>query len=329
MKSIRSYFTRIIGALLISFTLQVRCAQAPTFLVFGGKSGWIGQKIVKLLEEQGHKVAVAQSRLENRQDVEKEIETVQPKYVINAAGLTGRPNIDWCEDNQPATIRANIIGALTLVDVCFLRGIHVTNFGTGCIYEYDKDHALNSGIGFKEEDTPNFTGSFYSKTKVMLDELFKSYNNVLNLRLRMPISDDLHGRSFITKIVHYDKVIDVPNSMSVLSDLLPIAIKMTVKELKGNYNFVNPGAISHSEILDLYKIFIDPSFTYKIFTVAEQDTILKARRSNNELDVSKLLKEFPEIPPIKDSIKEMFKRMKNSKTTLDELLKNDYHIIGT
>jgi len=42
------------------------------------------------------------------------------------------------------------------------------NFATGCIFEYDAAHPEGSGIGFKEEDKPNFTGSFYSKTKAMV-----------------------------------------------------------------------------------------------------------------------------------------------------------------
>jgi UDP-glucose 4,6-dehydratase len=45
------------------------------------------------------------------------------------------------------------------------------NFATGCIFEYDKEHPLGSGIGFKEEDKPNFIGSFYSKTKAMVISL--------------------------------------------------------------------------------------------------------------------------------------------------------------
>ncbi len=25
---------------------------------------------------------------------------VKPTHVLNAAGLTGRPNVDWCEDHK-------------------------------------------------------------------------------------------------------------------------------------------------------------------------------------------------------------------------------------
>lgn len=280
------------------------------FLVFGAHTGWIGGKIVSLLQQQNYQVFAATSRLENRQDIEAEIKTVQPNFVINCAGVTGRPNVDWCEDHQQETIRANVMGALNLADVCYIHNIHMTNFGTGCIYEYDAKHPEHNGIGFTEQDEPNFTGSFYAYTKVMLDKLLQRYSNVLNLRLRMPISDDLHPRSFITKIINYKKVVNVQNSMTILHDLLPIAIEMTVKKLKGNYNFVNPGTISHNEILELYKQYINPNFTYINFTIEEQNLILKSKRSNNQLDVSKLLKEFPHIPNIKQSMVELFKRMK-------------------
>ncbi len=282
--------------------------RADRYLLFGS-TGWIGGLVTKLLEERGDTVIPAQSLLENRNDVEREIDSVRPDRVISAAGLTGVPNVDWCESHQQETIRVNVVGALTLADVCFVRGIHMTNFGSGCIYEYDKDHPLGSGKGFTEKDKPNFDGSFYSKTKGMLDLLLQAYPNVLNLRLRMPISDDLHQKNFVTKISRYKKVVNIPNSMSVLTDLLPVAIDMSKRKLTGAYNFVNPGVISHNQILDLYKKYLNPSFKYENFTIEEQDKILVSRRSNNELDTTKLLREYPHVPHIQDSIVAVFKRM--------------------
>jgi hypothetical protein len=98
--------------------------------------------------------------------------------------------------------------------------------------------------------------------------------------------------------------------MCVLEDLLPIAVDMTLRQIKGNYNFVNPGAISHHEVLELYKQYIDPVFTYESFTLEEQDRILKVPRSNAELSADKLLKLYPDIPHIKDSLAECFKIIK-------------------
>jgi len=280
-----------------------------SFLVFGGEKGWIGQQIVALLKEQGKEVRAAKSRLENRQDIIKEIEEYKPKYILNCAGVTGRPNVDWCEDHKQETIRSNVVGTLTLCDVAFQHNIRVTNFATGCIFEYDDKHPMHSGIGFLEEDVPNFTASFYSLTKGLVEKLLQFYPNVLTLRVRMPISDDLSPRSFITKISKYEKVVNIPNSMTVLYDLLPVSIDMTEKELTGIYNFTNPGVISHNEILDLYKKYINPNFTYKNFSLEDQAKILKAGRSNNELDSSKLSKLYPSIPHISESIHGVFQRM--------------------
>lgn len=294
---------------LILLMFFIQSLQAQTFLVFGGKTGWIGQKIVKLLQDGGHSVYAAEARLEDRQAVGNELDAIKPTCVINAAGVTGVPNVDWCESNKQQTIRSNITGALNLADLCFARDIHMINLGTGCIYEYDEKHPMGSGIGFKEEEAPNFHGSFYSHTKVMLDDLLNNFPNVLNLRLRMPISSDFHARNFVTKITKYQKVVNVPNSMSILDDLLPLLPKMAERRMVGTLNFVNPGVISHNEILDLYIKYVDSAFKYQNFTVEEQDKILKARRSNNELDTSKLEHEFPEVPSIKDSMINVMKKM--------------------
>jgi len=281
-----------------------------SFLLYGS-TGWIGGELIKILKKDGNTVYSAKSRIENRYDVEQELLTFKPKYVLLAAGLTGRPNVDWCESHKQEVIRVNVIGALNVVDLCYIHKIHLTIFNTGCIYNYDEKHTIG-GKPFTEEDEPNFGGSFYSHTKRMFENMIKSYDNLLNLRIRMPLNDDLEQpRNFVTKITKYAKLINIPNSMTILDDLLPIAVEMTKKELKGIYNFTNPGTVSHNEILELYKQYIDPSFKWQNFTIEEQNKILMAPRSNNALDTSKLQKEFPNVPPVKDSLVRVFERMQN------------------
>jgi dTDP-4-dehydrorhamnose reductase len=283
--------------------------QAKTFLVFGGKTGWIGQKIVSIIKDLGHIPVCACARLENREAIIKEIREIKPDYIINAAGITGNPNVDWCEDHKQETIRTNLIGTLNLADIAFMCNIHLTNISTGCIYEYDEKHPRGSGIGFTEEEAPNFTGSFYSRTKIQMESLISEYPNVLNLRVKMPVSLEL-DKGFVGKIIKYKKVVNVPNSLTVLDDLLPIAVDMTLKEVKGIFNFVNPGTISHHEVLELFKQHIDPMHGYEGFTVEEQDRMLKARRANAELSAAKLLKFYPDIPQISESLVKLFTRIK-------------------
>ncbi|CAL4913830.1 unnamed protein product [Urochloa decumbens] len=318
------------------------------FLIYG-RTGWIGGLLGKICDKQGIPYEYGKGRLEERSQLLEDIRNVKPTHVFNAAGVTGRPNVDWCETHKQDTIRTNVVGTLNLADVCREQGLLMINYATGCIFEYDAKHPEGSGIGFKEEDTPNFTGSFYSKTKAMVssllffllsidfllllqcfikpdnfcalwlhiawrlisvmlimvqvEELLRDYDNVCTLRVRMPISSDLSNpRNFITKIARYDKVVNIPNSMTILDELLPISIEMAKRDCRGIWNFTNPGVVSHNEILEMYKKYINPEFKWTNFTLEEQAKVIVAPRSNNELDASKLKAEFPELLSIKDSL---------------------------
>lgn len=145
-------------------------------------------------------------------------------------------------------------------------------------------------------------------------QIIKHYTNCLVLRLRMPVSDDLHPRNFVTKIAKYEHVVDIPNSNTILSDLLPASILLAEHRDVGVYNFTNPGAISHNEVLTLFRDIVRPSFTWKNFSLEEQAKVIKAGRSNCELDTTKLvskLKEYSyEIPEIHDAYRKCFMRMK-------------------
>ena len=308
-------------------------ASPAVFLVFGGRTGWVGQKLMKLLgSDSAAQVYAAKSRLENRHDIQAELDTVKPTHVLNAAGVTGRPNVDWCETNRKETTRVNVIGTLNLIDCCAERGIHVTNFATGCIYHYTAEgrFAQGSGIGFAETDEPNFDGSFYSKTKALVEKIITAtgYDNVLQLRLRMPISDDLHPRSLVTKLTKYEKVVNIPNSMTVLVDMLPVAVRLSRAGVVGIYNFTNPGAISHNEVLSMYRDFVDPSFTWENFTLDEHDKVVVAKRSNNELDCSKLKSICRDVGiqllPIREALEQAFSQM-SAKTKQDQGSKIDDH----
>lgn len=141
------------------------------YLIWGGR-GWIAQHLETLLKGQGKTVYTTTVRMEDREAVKAELEKIKPTHVLNCAGCTGRPNVDWCEDHKEETMRSNAIGTLNLTDLCFLAGIHVTVFATGCIYHYDDAHPIG-GPGYKETDLANFKGSFYSETKGHVEEVRK------------------------------------------------------------------------------------------------------------------------------------------------------------
>jgi dTDP-4-dehydrorhamnose reductase len=339
------------------------------FLIYG-HGGFLASYLIPILDACGYPYTRGESRIQNRESVEKEIRQLNPTHILNLAGITGTRSVDDCEFMKQDTILTNVVGTLSLVDLAYQYGIHLTNFATGCIYEYDrgehpmpraligqKDEETNCSLydcsiagdssGFTETDQPNFTGSHYSKTKIITEQMLHPYYDsvCLTLRVRMPLADDLVPRNFITKITRYEKVIDVPNSMTVMYDLLPIAIDLALKKRTGIFNFTNPGVISHNDILTLYKKYIDVNFQWQNFSLEEQAKILKAGRSNNQLDSTKLLNEYHQffieeveqervpihryieamvasrrkdydsvalqvIPPILTSCKDLFQRMK-------------------
>lgn len=65
------------------------------FLIYG-KTEWIGGLLGKICEKQGIEYEYGMARLENRAQVVFDIKNVKPTHVFNAAGVTGRPNVDWC-----------------------------------------------------------------------------------------------------------------------------------------------------------------------------------------------------------------------------------------
>lgn len=271
-------------------------------LIYGSR-GWIGKQFKSILENDNIDFVESMSRADSEEEVAIDLYTYTPTHVVSFIGRThgeGYSTIDYLEqkDKLIENVRDNLFSPFTLAEMCRKQNIHYTYLGTGCIFKYDGDYK------FDEDDKPNFFGSSYSVVKGFTDRMMKHYENVLNIRIRMPIVSEYHPRNFITKITSYDKICSIPNSMTVLDELLPYVLKMMKSKLTGTINLCNPGVISHNEILDMYKELVDSSFEYKNFSQEEQLQILKADRSNNHLDTSRLTALFPEIKHIKDAVRD-------------------------
>lgn len=297
-------------------------------LLYGHK-GWIGNQLTRILKKKNINIIFGTSRVDNKEDVENEIITINPTHIMSTIGRThGKigdkvyTTIDYLEQKNKIyeNVRDNLFSPMVLGLLCKKYNIHLTYLGTGCIFKYDDNHLFGKEInGFTEDSKPNFFDSSYSIVKGFTDELMHMIeDNILNIRIRMPITSCNSSRNFISKITTYQKICSIPNSMTVLDELLPIMVDMAKKNLTGTINLVNPGLISHNEILDMYKEIIDPSFTYKNFTIEEQSEILAAGRSNNYLDTNKLEKLYPNVNNIKDSVRCILLKMQEfRKKSLD------------
>ena len=277
--------------------------------------GWIGDQFIEILKKQNinYKVSNVKVDLKLKSQILQEINDYNPTNIISFIGRThGKINekyystIDYLEQDEKLfeNMRDNFIGPQILASICEEKNIHFTYMGTGCIFTY-KENDLK--YKFIEDDEPNFFGSSYSIIKGYTDKIMHSYKNTLNLRIRMPIIYEDNPRNFITKITNYEKICSISNSMTVLPELLPLIIDLMKMDYKGTLNFTNPGVISHNEILEMYKEYVDNSFEWKNFSIDEQNKILASKRSNNHLDTTKLESLFPQINNIKTSIRNLLK----------------------
>jgi 3,5-epimerase/4-reductase len=288
-------------------------------LVFGAK-GWIGQQFCEIVHARQIEIICSESRCDNQDAIFGEIAASGATHVISLIGRThGKigetyySTIDYLE--QPGklmeNVRDNLYSPILLAEICKRMGIHYTYLGTGCIFTYDTLH--NVDCGFKESDTPNFFGSSYSIVKGYTDQLMRLYGeSALNLRIRMPITGEMNPRNFITKITNYDRICSIPNSMTVLPELLPLVLEMMCDYRVGTINLTNPGVICHNEILEMYREIVDPEFKWQNFSQEEQRLILESDRSNNRLDTTLLETWFPNVNPIQVAVR---KSLENYKLT--------------
>jgi len=282
------------------------------FLIYGHQ-GFIGKQAVLYLQ-QTEEVILGEKRADDEDNLEDEIRKHNPDRVISFAGRVrgeGVLTADYLEKPGKLVdnIRDNLYGPFLLATICAKLKIHFTYLGTGCIFDNTEDESKQ----FDESSKPNFYGSSYSVVKGFTDRMMHQFPNVLNVRIRMPMISEEHPLNLITKLCKYEKICSYPNSMTVLDELLPILIDLAKKQETGTINLTNPGVIRHNEILEMYKEIVDPTFTWKNFTIEEQNQILACQRSNNKLDTTKLEHMYPHVLPIKDSVRNLLVKMKASK----------------
>jgi len=168
-------------------------------LLIYGSNGWIGNQFIEILKENQIKYFSGKSRVDNNLELLKEIEDVSPTHIVSFIGRThGTINnknystIDYLEQEGKLieNVRDNLYSPLLLANICTQQNLHFTYLGTGCIFKFDEEHPFGlEENGFTEKSLPNFFGSSYSTVKGFTDRLIKNYDkNVLNLRIRMPIT---------------------------------------------------------------------------------------------------------------------------------------------
>jgi dTDP-4-dehydrorhamnose reductase len=220
----------------------------------------------------------------NQYKIKRMLNLYKPDVLINTIGFCGIKNIDDCEFQKEKTSITNTIIPTLLAIECEKLGIQFIQIGSGCIF-FPEERSYNPHP-WTEKSIPNPL-SYYSKSKYATDLAIQDLKTSLILRIRMPLSEKNNSRNLINKLIKYDKIIDIPNSVTFLKDFTKFVDFAANKNLTGIYNVTNPGSLSAKDIMDEYRKY-KPKHRFSIISGEELDKLTSAKRSNCLLNTEKI-----------------------------------------
>jgi 3,5-epimerase/4-reductase len=285
-------------------------------LIIGG--GYVGHRCNETWEDS----VLETGRINSKEDVLELLDKHTPDAVLNAAGVRGKPNVDWCEDHQLETILGNTKLPITIAEACQEKNIYLLHIGSGCIFYGDSAHEDKK---WREGDMGNPTEVTYSRTKWAADLVLSTLPNVGIGRIRMPIDHIPSSNNMIDKLATFPKVIDVENSVTIVDDMLSVFHQLMEKKVPGIFHVTNPGTLKHREIVDLYEELVDPSHSNEWITnddLVKQGLATKGR-SNNFLASENLAKvgiEMREVHVAMRDVMEKYAKAKKEGESSDKIL---------
>lgn len=236
--------------------------------------------------------------------VNKEVAKCKASVVINAAGKT---NLEWIDEHKLDAININVLGGLNVARACAESGALLVHTSSGCIFLSHNENDLK-----REDDKPEPI-AFYSWTRVWSEDMVKWTKNLryLILRLRQPVSATISPKNMLVKMLTFEKFAheNAWNSGTVLEDLMWITEKLIDKKQTGIFNVANEGWMTPFEIAFLLKKYVNPQMEFKKITHEELDRMMKIKRVQTILDISKLKSLGIYPPPYKERLEEIIKEL--------------------
>ena len=282
-----------------------------------GSTGYLGSYFVNHLIKK-NEIVRGISRREvdytDRDQLISILKELKPKFLINAAGYTGKPNVDACESDQAECLFGNVVLPGRIRSACEEVGIPWGHVSSGCIYSGRK----SNGGGWTEEDEPNFSFrngpcSFYSGTKALGEEVLKDAKDCYIWRLRIPFNEEKSPRNYLQKLLNYSSLLEAENSISHIDDYVNSCLSSFTQECEhGIYNLTNSGSITTRQVVEWMK---DEGVTDKEFTFFEneEDFMAKAAitpRSNCVMDTSKSERNGIALRPVKEAVRDSLRKMR-------------------
>ena len=245
-------------------------------------NSWIGGQFVSMLEKEGVEYVVAKKRLGDDPDesIEEEILSVSPTHIASFIGRTHGPGsntIDYLEGGPDKL-------CVTMCMDCYfwLRFAGSSTFTS-----------LTLGVGA-------FSSTVMSTRSAAIHLLKRTDRTTLEVLIRLPrVTQTVSCTTtrvcsmfecdfqslvmLVIAITSYKKILNIPNSVTVLPELLPVLLKLMKKRHTGTINLVNHGCVEHTQILEAYKEAVDPTIDYELIDENDQSefaTKLRSSRSN-------------------------------------------------
>jgi 3,5-epimerase/4-reductase len=295
--------------------IQNGIADNMKILIIG--KGYVGGRCLEAWDD----AVMAEKKVYTKEDVLSLIAEHEPDVIFNAAGVRGKPNVDWCEDHQVETMVGNAILPMLIAEACQEKNIYLLHIGSGCIFYGDSPHEDKK---WRESDFGN-PDVVYSRAKWAADLTLSTLPNVGIGRIRMPIDWIPAPTNMIDKLATYPKVIDVENSVTIVDDMVDVFYKLMEKKAEGIFHVTNPGTLKHKELVALYEELVDPSHTNEWISnddLVKQGLATKGR-SNNFLHSENLAKIGIEMREVHEALRdtmEKYAKAKKEGQSTDEVL---------
>ena len=281
-----------------------------------GSTGYIGSTFVNYFDVLGYEaMGVSRSEVDytNPATLRSWLNSRNPRFVINSAGYTGKPNVDACEQAKAECLSGNAVLPGVIREVCEDLNIPWGHVSSGCIYSGRRQ----DGKGWAEEDEPNFSFrsppcSFYSGTKALGEEVLESAENCYIWRLRMPFNDERSPRNYLQKLLNYDSLLEAENSVSHLGEFVQKCVECFEKEVEpGIYNMTNPGSVTTRQVTEWMREEGVTDKQFKFFEDEDQfmSKAAKTPRSNCVLDTTKSEKAGIGMRPVEEGMRESMQKM--------------------
>lgn len=255
--------------------------------------GFIGTKIYENLD-----CSITSKHIYSYKDAESIYSEFSPQIIINCIGTTGKSNVDDCEKDIDKTLVSNTFVPIILGELAIRKNIKLIHISSGCIYHYDYENQKP----ILETDLPDYFDLFYSRTKIYSERALENLShrpNILILRIRIPLDNKSHPKNILDKLIKYQKVIDIPNSVTYIPDFIKALKHLIRLDARGIYNIVNKGGLRYPELLEIYKKY-SPGFNFETINLKDLNLV----RTNLLLSTEKLEKTGFEVRDIHDVLEE-------------------------